>query len=62
MWCAQIGHESVGLKYMEEIASDASISVGVFLCPQGGNRNPPRTGIIDYKSAPRQVLPTQTEG
>ena len=32
MWCAQIGHESVGLKYMEEIASDASISVGVFLC------------------------------
>jgi predicted chitinase len=21
MWCAQIGHESVGLKYMEEIAS-----------------------------------------
>ena len=21
MWCAQIGHESVGLRYMEEIAS-----------------------------------------
>lgn len=24
MWCAQIGHESVGLKYMEEIASGAA--------------------------------------
>ena len=32
MWCAQIGYESVWLKYMEEIASGASISVGVFLC------------------------------
>lgn len=24
MWCAQLGHESVGLKYMEEIASGAA--------------------------------------
>lgn len=24
MWCAQVGHESVGLKYMEEIASGAA--------------------------------------
>jgi len=24
MWCAQLGHESVGLKYMREIASGAA--------------------------------------
>ena len=28
MWCAQIGHESVGLRYMEEIASGAGVEGG----------------------------------
>ena len=36
MWCAQIGHESVGLKYMEEIASGAAYEGRVDL----GNTQP----------------------